>query len=472
MAMGSDRYAALSSRMKKQLDDLMWNSSLPELAAWQRAGIRAMQIAYAVGRDLGEGQLSLRAMGLAYYTVIAFIPLLALTFSVLKGLGAHNAMEPALLNLLAPLGERSAEITRNIINFVENVRVDVLSIISLAVLLYTVLNMMQKVEESFNFIWSVSKGRNFANRVSEYLFAIIGSPLLIFVSVGITSYINTNVFERYLQALSFGGTLLQILGFATAFLVMSLAFAFAYRFIPNTRVKFRSALIGGVMTTVIWKGMGQIFQGFFTNSSSNEVVYLAFFSVILVMIFMCLGWLVLLTGCCISYYHQNPAKARSGQRRSQMSIEEQEINTLSVVYLVIEHFQHHEEPWSATELATQLRLNPLVIDDILALLRDIDFIRPTHEDPEKYLPSSAVEDLTVIAIRERIRAFTRSAANDRPCTARTRIHKVLAEADTLLERQMGDLRFVDLDTGAPPDISHRDVGKAQKASGRKKKTAD
>ena len=100
-------------------------------------GLRAFQVGFAVARDLAQGQLSLRAMSLVYYTVIAFIPLLALTFSVLKGLGAHNTMEPALLNLLSPLGERSAEVTRNIIMFVENVRVDVLGFVSLGVLLYT-----------------------------------------------------------------------------------------------------------------------------------------------------------------------------------------------------------------------------------------------------------------------------------------------------------------------------------------------
>ena len=65
-------------------------------------------------------------MSLVYYTVIAVIPLLALTFSVLKGIGAHNTMEPALLSVLAPLGERSEEVTASIIQFVDNVRVDVL----------------------------------------------------------------------------------------------------------------------------------------------------------------------------------------------------------------------------------------------------------------------------------------------------------------------------------------------------------
>ena len=184
MESGSARISALTQQWKSWLHDFMWDTNLAVQPLWRRTAIRSLQIAYAVGRDLAEGQLSLRAMSLVYYTVIAIIPLLALTFSVLKGLGVHNAMEPALLNVLQPLGERSLEVTRNIINFVENVRVDVLSIVSLGVLLYTVLNMMQKIEMSFNFIWSVSVGRKFANRVSEYLFAVIVSPLLIFISIG------------------------------------------------------------------------------------------------------------------------------------------------------------------------------------------------------------------------------------------------------------------------------------------------
>src|SRR5690606_15570749 len=144
----------------------------------------------------------------------------------------------------------------NVINFVENVRVDVLSFVSLGVLLYTVLNMMQKIEMSCNFIWSVAEGRRFANRVSEYLFAIIVSPLLLFLSIGITSYINTNIFARSLGIMPFGGVMLQLTGSITAFMFMSLAFAFAYSFIPNTRVQFSAALVGGIMTTIIWKTMG------------------------------------------------------------------------------------------------------------------------------------------------------------------------------------------------------------------------
>ncbi len=368
-------------------------------------GLRAFQVGFAVARDLAQGQLSLRAMSLVYYTVIAFIPLLALTFSVLKGLGAHNTMEPALLNLLSPLGERSVEVTRNIIMFVENVRVDVLGFVSLGVLLYTVLNMMQKIEGAFNFIWSVSEGRKLATRISEYLFALIVSPLLIFISIGITSYINTNIFERYLDTLSFGGLVLQVFGTASAFLFMSLAFAFAYRFIPNTHVRFGPAFIGGMMTTVIWKAMGMIFQSVFANSSSNEIIYVAFFSIILVMIFIYLGWLVLLTGSSIAYYIQNPGRIRTGRQRLRLSIAEHESSVLSVAYLIIERFQKQQNPWSANELANYLQLNAIIVDDVIDTLLGIGFIIPTNQDPQRYLPAGAVEERTMHSVWKQLRDY-------------------------------------------------------------------
>lgn len=450
-----------SQRFRRRLDALLWDPKLNQRPWWHQVGVRALQIGYAVGRDLVEGQLSLRAMSLVYYTVIATIPLLALTFSVLKGLGAHNAMEPALLNLLAPLGERSEEVTRNVVNFVENIRVDVLSFVSLGVLLYTVLNMMQKIEMSFNFIWSVAEGRRFANRVSEYLFAIIVSPLLLFLSIGITSYINTNIFARTLGIMPFGGVMLQITGSITAFMFMSLAFAFAYSFIPNTRVQFSSALIGGIMTTVIWKTMGMIFQSFFVTNSANEIVYLAFFTVILVMIFAYLGWLVLLTGSSIAYYHQYPSRARTGRRTARLSLHEEEELILTVVLLIVQRFQRQQTPWAARELAGQLSINPLIVDEILKLLCGLGFIRPTNEDPQRYLPSGTIDHCTVVALRDSIRRYRPEVMDEGSAIqARQQIQEFLGNADRVVDGKLGALRFIDLveNTDKPLPVSTEQAG--------------
>ncbi len=441
MSEANQALTARLEKLKKQFNSLLTPPTAKDSTV-RFIGLRAFQVAFAVARDLAQGQLSLRAMSLVYYTVISFIPLLALTFSVLKGLGAHNSMEPALLNLLAPLGERAEEVTSNIIVFVENVRVDVLGFVSLGVLIYTVLNMMQKIEAAFNFIWSVSEGRKLATRVSDYLFALIVSPLLIFVSVGISSYINTNFFAVYIESLLFGGTIIAIVGTLFAFFFMSMAFAFAYRFIPNTRVRFGPAFIGGMMTTIIWKAMGIFFQSVFANSSSNEIIYLAFFTIILVMIFIYLGWLVLLTGSSIAYYIQNPTRIHIGRQKPRLSIADQENNALNVAFLIIKRFQAQQTPWSAMELSEHLRLNPIVVDDVLDTLLGIGFITPTDQDPQRFLPTGAVEKATLQSLWRQMRHYAPSTpVNSDIARPVPEVNEFLQDLEEQAALELGARRF-------------------------------
>ena len=342
--------AALQKRARIILTKVrrtLWQPHLQDAPWWRRTLIRTAQITIAIIRDLFQEQLSLRAMSLVFTTLIGFIPLFALTFAVLKSLGVHNAMEPTLLALLEPLGDRSTEVTRQILTYVDNLRVELIGITSVGLLLYIVLDMMRKIESAFNYIWAVKKGRNWASRISEYLFAVIVSPLLLFISISITSYVNTNFFAAFLENLAYGGLIIQVTAFLAPILLMSLAFAFAYGFLPNTKVHFSSAFIGGLVTTFIWKLMGVFFQEFFV-SSARESIYLAFASAIVIMFFIYIGWLVALIGSSIAFYHQNPAKTRTGRDRLHLSIAQREGIALAVAETIIQRFDAEEGLYEVT----------------------------------------------------------------------------------------------------------------------------
>ena len=289
--------------IRARAGEFLWQQNTRNFPLWKRFLIRSSQISVAVIRDLIHGQLSLRAMSLVFTTIIGFFPLLALTFAVLKSLGVHNAMEPTLLTLLQPLGERSNEVTSEILSYVDNLQVELIGITSVGLLLYIVLDMMRKIESSFNYIWAVKRGRSWSSRISEYLFAVIVSPLLLFLSISITSWVNTNFFERFLENLVYGGLIIESMALIASILLMSLAFAFAYSFLPNTRVQFSSAFIAGFVTTIIWKLMGSVFQIVFVQAA-RESIYLAFATAIAVMFFAYVGWLVALIGSSIAFYHQ------------------------------------------------------------------------------------------------------------------------------------------------------------------------
>ena len=131
-----ERFEHFIAQLRREL----WKSDEQPSPLWRRVFARAMLIAYAVVRDLIDGQLTLRAMSLVYSSLLSLAPLIAVSFSVLKAFGVHNQLKPALQSMLEPLGEEGGKITTNILNFVENIQVGVLGSMGLALLFYTVVS--------------------------------------------------------------------------------------------------------------------------------------------------------------------------------------------------------------------------------------------------------------------------------------------------------------------------------------------
>lgn len=430
--------------MQRKASAFLWQQDLDQVPIWKRGLIRSSQIIVAVIRDLMQEQLSLRAMSLVFTTVIGFFPMIALTFAVLKSLGVHNAMEPTLLTLLQPLGERANEFTQQILSYVDNLQVQLIGITSVGLLIYFVLDMMRKIESAFNYIWAVKKGRSLSSRISEYLFAVIVSPLLLFLSISLTSYINTNFFESFLENLIFGSVIIEASAFVISILLMSLAFAFAYSFLPNTKVQFSSAFIGGLVTTIIWKLMGSVFQGIFV-ASARESIYLAFASAIAIMFFIYIGWLVALIGSSIAFYHQNPSKTHAGRTTLTLSIAQQEQLSLAVAIAIIRRFQLGGAALTDEELARNLDSNQVAIEQALEQLQKIGLISRTGDQPPAYLPSHSVEDCTMVEIWQALRdSNTDHISISDDSTELLMAHQFQQDIDDAIMSSLGSRKFVDL----------------------------
>jgi membrane protein len=275
------------------------------------------------------------------------------------------------------------------------------------------------------------------------LFAVIVSPLLLFLSISITSSVNTNLFQSFLENLSYGVVLIEILAFLAPVLLMSLAFAFAYGFLPNTRVQFSSAFIGGLVTTIIWKLMGSVFQGFFV-SSARESIYLAFATVVAVMFFAYIGWLVALIGSSIAFYHQNPAKTRTGRGPSKLSISQQEELSLSIASIIINRFIDGKEPLSEDELAETISSNPVDIEHSLDTLESIALITHTSDEPVRYLPLKSVKDCTLVDIWRALRNHEADKLSEKSDSEDLlKIKQFHKELDAIIDREMGKKKFTD-----------------------------
>jgi membrane protein len=329
---------------------------------------RVLRYPYALVRDILRGDLTLRAMSLVYTTLLSIVPLLALSFSVLKGLGYHRDLEPVLFSFLEPLGERAYDITAQVMSFVDNVRGGVLGSIGLIFLLYTVISMVQKVEESFNFVWRVEQPRSLARRFSEYLSVMIVGPALIVAAFGLLATVRNSAFMQAVAGYEPFGTALIVLGHLTPYLLVTGVFAFLYGFVPNCRVRIAAAVIGGVFAGALWAASGLVFASFVAESSRTMVIYAGFAIVIIALIWLYVSWLVLLLGAQLAFYIQNPQYLRPGRGEIRLNSSLRERVALSIMYLVVGSFRDSKPRWSINALADHLGLPGAALGPIVTAL--------------------------------------------------------------------------------------------------------
>lgn len=390
-------------KLKNTFDELLWGHDLKKANRLQAFLINALRIGYATTRDLSGGLPSLRAMGLVYTTLLSIVPLLAVSFSVLKGFGAHNQLEPALISILEPLGEKGLQVSQQIISFVDNMKVGVLGSIGLLFLILTVLSLVKKIESAFNFSWRISVTRNLFQRFSNYLSVILIGPLFLFTAAGLTaSFHSAAIVNKFLSIEPFG-TILLFLGGLVPYLLTIITFTLIYILIPNTKVKFKSALYGAVIATILWKAAGSLFTSFIVDSTNYTAIYSGFAILVIFMIWVHINWLIVLTGASISYYHQNPDCIHDKSQIVRLSCRLREKLALTIMQLIATNFHNNTPSWTIKTLAKKTNISETAITLIISALQSKNLITTAGKNNQQYLLSQASESISVDMIMDAAR---------------------------------------------------------------------
>ena len=351
------------NRLKARNRVLIANSYYQRLHQWvwttepgSRLGRYALHVSrytMALARDMAEGEISLRAMSLVYTTLLSLAPLLALAFSVLKALGVHDSMEPVLEQLLRPLGDQAAVISQHLIGFVDNMQVGVLGFLGVVMLIYTAVSMITKVEGSFNFIWKIGGSRGFTKRFSEYLVVLLIGPMVVFAAIGLTASARSNHVVMDVMAIEPFGAVILFLTKMVPYLLIIGVLGFIYAYIPNTRVQMKAAAIGGLFGGLVWQSASVAFATFVSNAN-YKAIYSGFAIVIVLLLWIYLGWLIILMGCRLAFYVQSPRFLPGTAEPAPPSSRAAEFLALRLMALVGRRFLAGEAPLGFEELRRQL----------------------------------------------------------------------------------------------------------------------
>jgi len=396
----------MSAYFKKIIDfftKTLWYIDIRNIGEFKSLLIRITRLLYASAREFTKNDLNLRTMGLVYMTIFSLIPFLAVSFSVLKGFGVHNLLEPTLLNVLKPLGDKGQQITNQIIEFVSNVDVRVLGGIGFGVLFYTVYSLVKRLEDSLNYIWKVKSGRSFMRRLSDYMSLTLIGPVLFFIAIGLTATASSNTLvQKILSVESLGVIFVYISKILPLFIVFFI-FTFTYKLFPNTKVKIKSAMLGAFIAVILWQAINLLFKEGILISTNTTVIYSSFAVILIFLLWLYSNYMILLIGAQISYCHQNINFLHITKDAFKLSSRMKEKLSLRIMQLISQNFYNSKENLTLESLTEILGLHQDDISESLNNLIDNKILTETNEEPTSYLPAKDLEMITVIDVLKSVR---------------------------------------------------------------------
>lgn len=392
----------------------LWSEAVPDYPWWRRSLIIAARYLYVVLDDLAKGELTLRAMSLVYTSLLSLVPLMAVSFSVLKAFGMHNKqLEPVLLQFLAPMGEKGVEITGQIIGFIDNVKISVLGSFGIALLFYTAISLIQKIESTFNYIWRLDQHRSIGRRFADYGSVMLIGPLLVFTAIGLSARVlSGGLADEVTNMVPFLVHLRELAAKLTPYLMIVAAFTFFYMFIPNTQVKLRAGMVAGLVSGVLFQSLGWGFGSVVVSATDSGpyVIYSGFAILILFMMWMYISWLILLVGSSIAFYVQHPEYVVPARRSGDLSITQQEDLALQIMAVMAQRYYQGKRPMTSTEYVARLRVQIQGVTRVLRALKQAGLVVEDASEPPRYLPNAPLETVNLKQVLDAVRSEGASAA--------------------------------------------------------------
>jgi membrane protein len=227
-------------------------------------------------------------------------------------------------------------------------------------------------------------------------------PVVIVVALGLIASLRSNTIIQFFVTSELFGPVFLATSKLTPYLLVTGVFTFVYMYMPNTRVRFRSALVGGVAGGTFWATVSVIFATFVVAATRTQLIYSGFAVAITTLIWLYLNWLILLIGSQLAFYHQNPAFLRIGRREPRLSNAMRERLALNIMLLVGRAFRQGDATISVHELARVLRIPSITLTPIITGLENDGLLTSTEEDllPGREMSRILLNDVLAV-VRER-----------------------------------------------------------------------
>lgn len=385
----------------------LWRHANQDLIGHRRLGIQVLKTLVIVVRGFVNKDLNMRANALTYSLLFAIVPILAMTLAVAKGFGVSDALQTYLDHSVL----QDTNIVPTIMSFVEmylqTASGGIFIGVGLLILLWAVYSFFRNIESNFNNIWNVTKNRSILRQMTVYISILFAVPLLLILSSGAHIFLDSIEQNRpWLSMMlhSFSG----LMSFSQ-WVAVVLIFTWLYWAVPNTNVKFWSALIPAIIVGSLFQLLEALSVNILILLSRTSIVYGTFAAIPILLIWMQWLCLLILIGAELSFASQNNELFEYEHELDHISQRYQEFVTLYLLSTIIHQFEQDLPPLTAQELARTQHLPIRLVQSSLNRLTQVHILREVYAEDERtvkaYIPGLAIHRIHVSMVLNRLDSF-------------------------------------------------------------------
>ncbi|CAG7855939.1 hypothetical protein MCAMS1_00257 [biofilm metagenome] len=398
------------------LTDGIWQLHEQKLPPFKAVLTKALKVTLLSAQGFIRDLCQLRASALTLYSLLSIVPIIAMLFGVAKGFGFEKTLTEGLLEQVPHQETTVLQLINFAQTLLESTKGGVVAGIGIVVLFWVIISLIGNIEESFNYIWKIPRNRSISRKYSDYLSLMLLAPIILIIANSITVLLNTKVtwLITWMKLPEAGAWLIiNALGYLPLLLMIGL-FSFTFIFMPNHKIHWRAGIMAGIVTGILYDFLQWAYLTLQIGVSNYNAIYGSFAAIPLFVIWLQVGWMIVLFGCEIAFYLQNYDIYRNNNRFSKISFALQKTIALQITHLLVKNFSHFNKPLTAEEISAKLALPISVVQSILSKLTDshitVEFNIP-EDDDDVYQPAI---DTNLLSIAFVVSALEQSGQSQLP----------------------------------------------------------
>ncbi|MEQ9290547.1 MAG: YihY/virulence factor BrkB family protein [Cyclobacteriaceae bacterium] len=424
---------------------------------WKTKGIqggkarlyRWIKIFIITGKEIAKDKVFIQASALTYFSILSIVPVIATIFGISKGFGFGKDLKGELGKFFKGQEEILEQTFVYAQNMLDNAKGGVIAGIGIVLLIYVVMRLLNNIESAFNTIWHIKQPRSWVRKFTDYFGIVVFAPILLFVSNSLTVFIRTQItaISREIEVLGFVEPIVIFFLNLSPYFVMWILFILVYMIMPNTKVKFKSATIAGIIAGTLFQLTQWGFITFQIGVSNYNAIYGSFAALPLFLIFMQISWTIVFIGGEISFAHQNVDRYVPDDSSMELSYERKRKTVLLVMSLIVKKFENGEIPLTKVEVSDALQIPYRFVADVMNDLVHAGVLfrsKVNQKEVDVYLPAIDIHKITVEYVFNKLDKDGLNSVCIRENEAMSKIDKTVDQISEELKTSSANVLIKDL----------------------------